>query len=519
MNPETLHQALLDPRTYPVPPQRIDFRETHISRLYLTEDVVYKVKKPVDFGFLDFTTLDLRRHFCAEEVRLNRRFAPDTYLGVSAICNSRGRIRIDGDGDVVEYAVRMRLLPQERMLDHLLERNAPELAGALPLLGRTIGRLHAGSDICRSEAETHAQSIHHNWQENLRQMEPLLGTTLSGAGLALCRDRISSALVRLAPLLTEREAAGLVRDGHGDLHAEHICLTEPIRIYDCIEFNRRFRIVDILGDIAFLLMDLDFRGRRDLATLVHRTWQETVGVADDPELLRFYRIYRAFVRGKVETLLAADPGAAPATRAAATLIARRYFNLALGYLAPPALYLTCGLMGVGKTSVAQPLAHALGATLLRSDVVRKELPGISRETGASAPFCAGLYTPEQTRRTYDRLLQLATAELAAKRPVVVDASFARPEERARFREAAQQSGCPSLLVYLSCDEQTALHRLAQRFAAGTDASDGRPELYRQQAAHFVPPFPAEESIELDTRDAADVNVQNILIRLLHRART
>lgn len=510
MDQQALHRALLT--TLPPP---VLFQETHISRLYFSGNRVFKLKKPVNFGFLDFTTLAQRHHFCAEEVRLNQRFAPDTYLGVVALRLENETLLLDGEiGEIVEYAVEMRRLPAKRMLDRLLAEEAPELIEDATRLGRLLGEIHGAAPICRHEAEPYAAALRHNWNENFAQVEPLVGPTLTTLALSLCRAWVTEGLDRNAPRLTEREAAGLVREGHGDLHAEHICLTEPIRIYDCIEFNRRFRVDDILADLAFLLMDLDFRGRRDLSSLLHTAWSETIGDGDDPALLKLYLVYRAFIRGKVNTFLASDRVVAQTLRDEATTLAQRYFNLALGYLAPPTLILTCGLMGVGKSSVARALARALGATHLRSDIVRKTAAGLTPEQHNDDDYASGLYAAERTRQTYELLLHQALTELAAGRSVIIDASFAQAEERTRFRQAAARMGCPLLLLHLLCDERIALQRLQLRSAAGVDPSDGRVELYPRQAAHFSIPEPAEGAIELDTSHAIEINVQQALVALL-----
>lgn len=512
-----LHQTLLDPATYPHRPERVEFRETHISRLYLAGPLVYKIKKPVDFGFLDFSTLERRAHFCREEVRLNARFAPGTYLGVATIHRgSNGRFNLAGQGEVVEYAVVMARLPQVRLLPALLARNAPELPAEMLRLAQRLATLH---DESPRADETPAESVviwKQNWEENFAQTFPLIGTTINAEAYALLQRAAASFLQTETAHLLQRAAAGKVREGHGDLHAEHICLTEPLRIYDCIEFNRRFRVADIVADIAFLLMDLDFRGRPDLAAIVWQTW--TAALGENPQenrvLLRFAKIYRACVRGKVDSLLALDQNAAAATRATAAARARQYFNLALGYLAPPTLVLTCGLMGVGKSVLARQLATALGAVQLRSDVVRKEMVGIDPLTAVPESFGSGLYNASSSVATYERLLEQAKAELTAGHSVVVDASFVRRSDRTLFRAAASDLGHPCLLLHLSCPPALTMLRLHARHTHGGDPSDGRPELIAAQAAAFEPPTAAEDPFTVDSSADVDYNVQAILCRMI-----
>ena len=232
-----------------------------------------------------------------------------------------------------------------------------------------------------------------------------------------------------------REAGGFVRDGHGDLHTANICMTEPVCIYDCIEFNRRFRVADIAADLAFLVMDLEFLGRRDLADRLVADYLDRCEDRDFRQLLPFYKRYRAWVRGKVEAMLATEPDISAATRDNAGKLARRYFNLALGYLLKPTLFLTSGLMGVGKTTLARALAEATGARHVRSDVVRKQLAGLPEEQACLDDFGTGLYSRADDREDLCRAFQHVRHELiSAQHSVIVDASFARADERQRFMQ-------------------------------------------------------------------------------------
>lgn len=515
MTQEELHQRLLDPSAYPSPPHIVEFRETHVSRLYLTENRVYKIKRPVNFGFLDFTTLELRQHFCTQEVLLNRRFAPDTYLGVVPICNHHGQIHIDGkEGEIVEYAVEMRRLPEERMLDRLVERNDPSLPDEVLRLGSSLAQMHKECQVCRGEIESSVTVVRRNWEENFAQTEHYAGVTISRAALDLCRERIHRAIDNLSRQMQEREVAGLVRDGHGDLHADHICLTYPICIYDCIEFNRRFRVGDILADLAFLLMDLDKRGRQDLAKIIEKTWSSFLGDVIDPALLRFYEIYRAFVRGKVASFLVDDPTLPEDERIAAAVRAKEYFDLALGYLCPQILFITCGPMGVGKTTLSRALALATRGTHLRSDIVRKEIFGGDPYQHRPERFGEGLYDETHSRLTYDRLLSLSSSEITAGHSVVVDAAFGHQEVRERFRQLALAANIPFVLLDLHCDEALTRQRLEQRWQEGKDPSDGRPEILQQHLQSFNLPTAAEGAMTIDTSHECHDNTQKILVELL-----
>ncbi len=518
MAPFRLHQALMSEQAYPGATGPVGFRQTHISRLYFLSDRVYKVKKPVDFGFLNFTSLDRRRFYCQEEVRLNARFAPDTYLGVVEIRADQGRIQVDGAGDIIDYAVVMRRLPEERMLDGLLARRDRHLPEWIDHLAERLARLHRHSPVCRQEGgQSNLDVVRGNWRENFQQTASCPASLLPTTGRHHLEGYVDSYLERHAHLLLEREAAGWVRDGHGDLHAEHICLTDPIRIYDCIEFNRRFRVADLAADLAFLLMDLDHRGRPDLSQRLLKRYREQEPEAAGPDhLLHFYRIYRAFVRGKVAMFLAQDPDAEQEQRLAATRESRGYFNLALGYLAPQVLIVICGLMGVGKSTLAAALSMSLDAHWLRSDQLRKALAGMPDDRPQEVPFGSGIYRPELTRRTYAVLAAQAAQGLAAGRSVVADASFGRASERRKLARLARKAGVPFLLLHLDCPPEEAARRLDQRWQQGGDPSDGRRDLQQAQRQSWQPPTPEENACAVDTTQEVDYNIGFILSTLLER---
>ena len=511
-----MHDFLLDIASYPGEAGSVEYAETHASRVYLTHEHVYKVKKPVDFGFLDFTTLEKRKHFCDEEVRLNRQFGGSAapHLGVLALHFDGTHYSWDGAGDIVEYVVHMRRLPGQRMLARLIDEQSSELPALVEKLAPLLAKIHAAAPQVAASDFDDAASVAFNWRENFEQTAPFAPACIAPEALAAAQQCIETFLTQHGALLQRRQAQGWVRQVHGDLHSEHICFTEPIQIYDCIEFNERFRTSDILCDIAFLIMDLQARGRLDLAQQLERGWRENIDAGEGMDmLLPFYKSYRAWVRGKVTAFALAQQPEGSSERAALQNRSREYLNLALGFLARPFLLLTCGLMGSGKSHFAKHLAAASGAEVLRSDAVRKELAGLQPAEKVHVPFGSGLYDAESTARTYAALLERAEALLRAGRPVIVDAAFTKQTQRAPFLALAAQLGKPAPIAHLQCDDATLRQRLEARNTEGKDISDGRLEILDAQRRSFEAPQAHEGALELPAGDVRSA-VSQTLARLL-----
>ncbi|MBN2429454.1 MAG: AAA family ATPase [Deltaproteobacteria bacterium] len=518
MDENVVHQLLLNPDIYPEKTGSISFCETHISHLYFTDSHVYKIKKPLNLGFLDFTTLEKRLFFCQEEIRLNRRFCPDTYLDVIPIRAMGKNLHFGGSvGDIVEYAVRMKRLPKERMLDILLEHNDPSLPQEMEHLALFLAAAHQDAPPASEVAPSLCDwtSIRTNWDENFCQSEPFADRTIPVQGLQACREKIESILREKRDLFVRREKEDFVREVHGDLHTEHICLTRPIRVYDCIEFNQRFRISDILSDLAFLLMDLEFRGRRDLARQLLDTYLIHSGPQEGQDiLLPFYKIYRAWVRGKVESMAMNQHEPEESAFQTARDLACRYFNLAMGYLCSPFLLITCGLMGTGKSVVSRSLSQATGAILIQSDALRKRLMGLSPETRAEVPFETGIYSPEISAAVYDELIACASEELQKGNSVIVDASFARQKHRQDMEKLAKIHGVDFWLAHVECTKKLQQKRLAQREYEKKDVSDGRLTILADQTARFEDIASTPCTIKVDTALEVEYNTGLILSRML-----
>jgi aminoglycoside phosphotransferase family enzyme len=327
-----LIQALLDPKAYPDPPQRVELRQTQMSYVFLADDYVYKIKKPVNFGFLDYTTLENRQFYCQKEVELNRRLCPDTYLGVVPVTNDNRHTYIGGSGEAKEYTVKMRRLPQEAMMDVLLADNkvtTPMLARVAETLVEFHEKAATGGDINNFGS---IDTIIQNTDENFTQTEKYIGITISSDTYQRIKTYTEGFIETNAPLFNKRLADGRIRDCHGDLHAAHICFFNGICIYDCIEFNDRFRYCDVASEVAFLAMDLDHYGRSDLSDDFVNAYVEKSRDNELKRLLNFYKCYRAYVRGKVGCFQYDDPYISGGEKEEILANARGYFELAESYI-------------------------------------------------------------------------------------------------------------------------------------------------------------------------------------------
>ncbi len=450
----------------------------------------YKVKKPVALGFLDFSTPELRRHFCKEEVRLNRRLAPHIYLGVVPITRDGERLQVDGTGEPLDWAVKMVRLPEGASLLDRITRGE-SLSNLIGRLAQFLVDFHRRADAGpHIAAFGRFEVVAGNARENYSQCEPHVGTTLSRSVFDRLRALTEHALDQLRPLIERRAARGAPRDTHGDLHLDHVYL-DPSRsppddlfAIDCIEFNERFRFADPVADLAFLIMDLKFRHLPGYVELLAAAYFKA---ANDPEgtaLLPFYTAYRAAIRGKVEGFELAEPEVPASEKEAALARARGHWLLALGELdvptRRPALVLVGGLSGTGKSTLAQGLATVGRFNVIRSDVVRKELAGLAPDT----PGGQELYTPEWSDRTYAECLRRAEQALFDGQRVILDATFREDARRRAFLDLARGLCVPA--VAFACEARPGVVRDRLTIRTG-DASDATWEVYCNQRAAWEPP--------------------------------
>jgi len=492
----TTLKSLLKPDAYPEEVTGVELVQTHVSYIFLTDRHAYKIKKPVDFGFLNFSTIDRRRFYCNEEVRLNRRLCPDIYEGVVELRETPAGAAFHGSGAIIDYAVKMKRLPADRMLDKLVDAGTVTPA-AMRKVSSVIAEFHRTALTSPSIAEYgRLERIMFNWQENLEQMIPFENQTLPAQERESIRSWVTAFAAEHESVFQQRVDDGFIRECDGDIHLENICLDDgAVHIFDCIEFNERFRCCDTAADIAFLLMDLDYHGRPDLSDDVIDEYVSSTADQGLMALIDFYKIYRAFVRGKVKSFRLNDSGINPEDQALARKRALGYFRLVRGYIErrrlKPSLFITCGLMGSGKSTLAAQLAFELGIASFNSDETRKQIMGLPPGTPAREAFGEGLYDRKSTEATYADLLRRAEDQLRKGSSVVIDASFMHKSRRAPFARLAKRLAVPLIILHVTCGEAETRRRLHERETAGKSVSDGRLELLPLQTAGFEPPDEAE----------------------------
>lgn len=509
-----IYAAMERPDFYPHPVSAVEKRETHISKVFLTGQFVYKIKKPVDLGFLDFTTLEKRRHFCYQEVILNRRLAPDVYLGVIPITQKKDRYVMAGDGPAVEYAVKMRQLSQGFSLLRLLRSGKFDASEIEHLSGKLVEFYrHAPLDPTKISFGAW-ETVCANCEENFTQTEMFAGNLIDERMYQIVQGATLGFLHKHRDLFDARMAKGKIRDCHGDLRVGHIYFDDGIKIIDCIEFNDRFRYSDVACDLAFLAMDLDFEGFSEIERQLLQSvaWQSK----DDDVfvLIDFYKCYRAMVRVKVNCLRLNDENLGEYERKRLLRETHRYMELAYCYalnIHRPALWVICGMIGSGKSTIAERLGRVLGLKVLHSDVIRKELFGLKPAASIDVPFGQGIYSEEFNRLTYGKMLMLAQEVIKTGASVIMDATFSRLRHRLEALQMAENLDADHILVECVAGLPVVRQRLLARETDPT-ISDARLHHLRDFRNSFEP-LTAEEKkyrVRINTEKEVDFNIHKVL---------
>lgn len=475
---QALITALQNPALYPHPVDGFQLIETHISWVLLTGEYAYKIKKPMNFGFLDFTGLDQRQHFCNEELRLNQRLTEGLYLEVLPITGSVDAPQIGGNGEAIEYALKMRQFPQGQMLS-TLQANGELNAMHIDQMARQIAEFHLQTPkVAAEQPYGSPESVMAPVEQNFEQIRPFLSDKADLLQLDNLQAWARSSFERLQGLFASRKANGFTRECHGDIHLGNATLINgQVVIFDCIEFNEPFRMTDVYADLGFLAMDLEDRGLKSLSRRLVSQYLELTGDYAGLELLNFYKAYRAMVRAKV-ALFSLPADADHVQRATTLRQYRNYANLAESYSAIPSNFLaiTHGVSAVGKSHVAMRLVEALGAVRLRSDVERKRLFADSKD----------LYSADVSAATYTRLNELASVVLHAGFPVVVDATYLKHAQRQATAQVAESTGAPFLILDCAAPKAVIAGWLAQRQAQNDDPSDATMDVIEAQLASREP---------------------------------
>jgi len=498
-------QGLKNPACYPHPVDQVRLLETHISWVLLTGFYAYKIKKPVKFSFVDFSTLEKRRWFCEEEVRLNRRLAPEVYLGMVSITGSPSNPHIDGQGAPFEFAVKMKQFSSEQEIDAIFASG--EMAGAcVSQLAARLAKFHTTIETSGEQSlYGNPDMVWRPMKECLDEMPRHLLTQTTQKYLTRIDRWLQKEWRNLYDVFIQRKQSGYVRECHGDLHLGNIAVFEgDVCVFDALEFEPRLRWIDVMSEVAFLVMDLEKHGREDLALMFLNRYLELTGDYEGLRVFRFYQVYRALVRAKVAGLRLAQlkESGVEEEKAKSELIGYVEFAQRFISWASPVLILMHGVSGSGKTTVSTEIVKAIGAIRVRSDVERKRLFVETLKLKTEDLHDPGLYHSDMTERTYDRLQNLTRILLCAGFSVVVDATFLRHHQRESFRRLAEEQGCTLFIVDVFAPKSVLAERIERRSQEGRDASDATVAIIERQQKIEESFTPAEQPhvISMDSTD-------------------
>ena len=498
---------MLNPEVYDHPVNNIKLIETHISWVILTGDFAYKIKKPVDFGFLNFSTLEKRHFFCEQELVLNRRLAPEIYLEVVAINGTSDEPRLSGSGAVFEYAVKMKQFPQSAQLDNKLAAGELKLEH-MNAIAHMTAYFHQSTDVANEAMDYgNKETLYQPVEENFKQINEHLVTEQYADKLLILAQWSRSELTKQQAVFTQRKADGFIRQCHGDMHLRNlIWLDNKPVAFDCIEFNDKLSWIDVISEIAFLIMDLQHRQQHQLANRFLNSYLEITGDYAGLSVLSFYLCYRALVRAKVNALRVGQINITEKENEQAITEFESYLELASSYIkhSSPNLIITRGLSASGKSTVSQQLVDKTGMLRIRSDVERKRLFDISLTTGAANNIDSGIYSTQASLQTYAKLAELAYNIITAGYSVIIDAAFLKHEQRQPFQQLASRLGVSYIILEITAPAEILRQRIKKR---KNDVSDADLTVLEHQLTHWqvLQKDEINSVVSVNTADAQDID--------------
>ncbi len=514
---EHLVEGLHNPQAYTHPITVVHDIQTHSAWVILTGKDAYKIKKPVEFDFLDFSTLEKRRHWCEEEVRLNRRFAPNIYLGVTEIRGTFKQPRVGGSGPVLEYAVHMRQFPDKQLLSELAEDKQLK-ASHINQLSKKIATFHQTTDQASPESDYGQPSLIQHWvSENFRYLLPLMNADTDREQLERIRQWTHEQEQQLEGHFKHRKHHGFIRECHGDLHLRNLTIIDgAITPFDCIEFNDELRWIDVISEVAFLIMDLDTCGYPDFAHQFLNSYLQLTGDYEGLRGLSYYLVYRALVRAKVAILRREQVSPQSQNYQESTVEYRHYIQFALQHInkVRPVLFITHGFSGSGKSFLAKALNEARGIIQIRSDIERKRLSGCMPRERSGLEVEKGMYDSQRTEETYQRLAELAVFVIEAGFSVLLDATFLKENHRDLMRQLASTLQVPFIILHCVAPNEMLEQRIHVREKIGQDPSDATQQVLDAQRDMAQPLRINEQNLTL-TIDTSQEDYMKTLLEHLN----
>lgn len=506
MEQKKLFETLKNPSFYGPNVKSVNILQTHISFIALTGKYAYKIKKPVDFGFLDFSTIDKRKFFCDEEIRLNRRLCPEIYLEVLTITKKNNEIELNGEGTVVDYALKMKEFPQDKIMTSLLKKGEIKEDTIKQICTIMINFYNSQKRSNEIDNYGKAEAIKKNIEENFEQTKSVVDITISKEDYRFIQDVSNAFIDNKNDVFQKRIKQGFIHDCHGDLHSGNIVVTDKIYIFDCIEFNKRFRYCDVASDLGFLAMDLDYLNFPFLSSYLINNYVDKSNDTGIFDVLNFYKSYRAYVRGKVNGFRLSDPTIDQKEKKETIETAKKYFNLSYYYTSlfsldlntkKPLIFMVSGLTGTGKSTLALKLAVDYHAQQINTDIVRKELEGIDKYEKHHDKIDTGLYAPEKIDFTYEKVIEKAVNHLKKSENVVLDATFQKKKYRDMVKNITEENKAFLIPIRCNCPDNVVKKWLEERLKKKS-VSDGRWEIYQNQKKTFEPFDTNEDHLDIDT---------------------